>query len=64
MTNKDAARIAIECIQKEMHRIAFDANVAMRDPQAPPSMQVKLTRYQQYAKAVKHFQAVLAQGEM
>ena len=64
MTNKEAARIAVECIQTRMKFYAVNANIARMDPNAPESCRYALKEYTRLAKALKFYNAVLVQGEM
>ena len=64
MTNKEAARVAIECIVAQMKPIAFHANVAMKSQSAPPTMHNDLKRYKKYAEALLFYEAIIAQTEM
>jgi hypothetical protein len=53
MNQKQAARIAVDCIKKEMQKIAYNANSAELMPNAPASMHRDLDRYRKYVQAIQ-----------
>jgi hypothetical protein len=53
VTDVEAYKIAYECILAAMRPIAFNANVALSDPNAPPVMKTHLERYKKLAEALK-----------
>jgi hypothetical protein len=56
----------MESLRREIRAVAFDANVAMRDPNAPPSMQRALEKHKELAEALQTLEKMLRgrQGEL
>lgn len=63
---REALKTALESMRLEMKPLTFDANVAMNDPNAPPSMQNRLKRYTDVAAAMQVIEEMLrgVQGVM
>ena len=53
MKIKSAINLAIDAIHHTMKSLAFDANIALKDQNAPPSMKKRLQLYQDYIEAIK-----------
>ena len=53
MKIKSSINLAIDAIHHVMKGIAFDANVALKDQNAPPMMKKRLQLYQDYTEAIK-----------
>lgn len=52
MTPAKAQRVAIDCMQKCLRLIAFDANIARIDPNAPPMARKRLEEYERIKQAI------------
>lgn len=64
MKRRQAYKNAAECIRKQMKPLAFDANVAMRDTNASPSMQKRAAQYAELAETLRYFEEALQQREL
>lgn len=59
MNKNRVLRIAVQCIKKQMQRIAFDANVARTDTNAAPYQQQALKMYTDYQEAIRVLESMM-----
>ena len=53
MKTRDAVKIAVECMEKEMQKLAFDANMVKLTGNGSPYMLKAHDRYAEIAEAIK-----------
>lgn len=64
MTDREAFRLAVECIQEVMKPLAWDANMASRDKNAPPGMVARRDKYRKLAQALMIIEGKARQERM
>jgi hypothetical protein len=64
MDQKNALKMALACMELRRKEIAFDANVAMRFPDPPPSMVNRRDEYKKIVKGMAEINAMLSQGDL
>lgn len=56
---RTALKLAMEALRRWIRTCAFDANVAMNDPNAPPHMQKQLAKHKELAEALQAIEEMI-----